>query len=209
MKTIVVIVISSFFCFASFGQNSIDDLKNNEVITKFFEERDYKSLLTILNLYDSWVIKQTGITEIDSAYHSFCENAKYNENMEKFKLKTKLPQKQLDSIMLKCHIDWTFKKLWVYNFMIMPNQIDTFEFFIMPNLDWSYGDFLNELLQEKDILAGYVESIKAAGEIPANQVLGLPWIHEHFDFEKLHYRLFFAIHFVTANYVVEYHKINP
>ncbi|MEE4197318.1 MAG: hypothetical protein V2I54_06710, partial [Bacteroidales bacterium] len=29
------------------------------------------------------------------------------------------------------------------------------------------------------------------------------------DFEKLHYRLFFALHFVTANYIVEYHKINP
>ncbi len=209
MKTTVAILISSIICFSSYGQNNLQDLKSDKLISKLFEEDDFNSLLTILNLYDSWVIKQTGIVEIDSAYHTFCENAKYNESVEEFILKTKLPQKQLDSIILKCHIDWTFKKLWVYDFMIMPNQIDTFEFFIMPNFDWKYGEFLNELLQEKDILTDYVKSIEAAGDITPSFIYGIPWTHEHFDFKELYSRLFFALHFITANYKVEYYKINP
>ena len=75
-------------------------------------------------------------------------------------------------------------------------------------MDWKYGDFLNELSRKYKPISLYVETIRAAGDIPPTLVISPALMHEKLNFKKLHCRLFYAIHFVTINYNVSYHKIN-
>jgi len=206
MKKTVVIIFLSILCFSSIGQNVLEDLRKDRIVNQIFEEKNYNSLLLILNLYDNWVTEKTGIFDIDSAYHVFSENVKYNNSIEDVWDKTKLPQCQLDSIILSCTMSRTFKRIWNYDFLQSDNQIDSFYVNLCINSELKYGDYLRELSKENEGINDYIVAIESAGCIPPTALLYAAWTHENYDFSKVHWRLFYAIHFVTINYKVVYFK---
>ena len=197
------VIFFLYSCTEMNPNNKVDGL-----LEAVFDENELESVTTILNFYDNWIVQNTGINKIDSAYITYFYRKEYNVDLEQFYEMYHIPQRQLDSIILICEEKWTFHNLWEYEYIRYKRVPDTLFVGLYPNIHGVYWRFVEALQKESDIITPYIESIESAGDYSHMLMYGIPLASKEIDFTKEYWRLFYALHFIAVNYNVRYARLN-
>jgi len=174
-------------------------LKNDKKINEIFNENEIEKLSEIISFFDGIVTKNTGIENIDSAYHNYCENLRYSESYDEFWKKIFMNKIEIQSFLNQMEKDELYKELWIKEYGLINNRTDTISIMLSPNWQGKYIDLIDCLIENDSIFIFYKESILASGTIPPSTVGGFHNIHPKMNFKDEKIRLIFALHFITIN----------
>lgn len=197
MKKAILYSIIVFIGLSScqyYDSNKLSDILK---VKEIFTEREINSMSEILIYFDNFINEATGISDIDSAYHRYCENLRYNNSYEEFWNKLKVNRIENDQFIKTLKKNDVFEEFWNVGFETDHETGDTVGFYLLPNINGKYIELLNYLCGDYPELIEYKESILAAGAIPPTIVGGFQNIHSKLDFSNEKVRLFVALHYIT------------
>jgi len=197
MKNIILFLII-FFGLISCHKKESQKLTDNTYIQEIFTKNEIKTLIKILDYFDSLVKESTKIQNIDSAYHIYCENLQSYNSPDELWNKLLENQNKTYNFIKTIENQQVFRELWNKNYLI-KYKTDTIGYYLNPNINGKYLKLLNYLLKKDSIYISYKEDILSCGAIPPTLILCFSYSHKKFDFNDEVIRLFTALHFITIN----------
>ena len=187
------------FCVVFLGQ-LMSFRKSDDVLTKFFNQAELKTIEKIIQFYDDYVVLQTdNQLPIDKAYIAYLEKMKTSikkaDDFDKF-----LPliedriefYKTLDKKILSEFYDIKdtlrirFRGENEPNIVYSPYSFDL-------NLNGKYYDFIKELSLRNDFFKNYYETIQVAGDIAPTIYPLIIYENNKIDFDNREERLVIII----------------
>jgi len=195
IKTGIIIILTLVLIKCSSIENpnkSLDLVLKNE-----FNQDEIKELKEILYFFDKIVLAQTKIDLIDSAYHRYMENLRYNESIEEFGTMLFIDKLKIDSFINNFRDNEIFDRIWKFEYGTDITRKDTLLTQLIPNQQGDYFILLDKAIENDTIFKYYKNSLIDSGAIGPYIVGGFQNIHERLDFNNEIIRLIVAIHYIS------------
>ena len=195
VKIGIIITLTLFFIKCSSIENpdkSIDSILKNE-----FNQGEIKELKGIIDFFDNTVLAQTKIDLIDSAYHRYMENLRYNESWNEFETKLMIDKSKIDSFINDYKNNEIFGRIWKIEYGTDRTRKDTLSTELIPNQQGDYFILLDKAIENDTIFNDYKNSLIMGGAIVPSLVAGFQNVHERLDFNNEIIRLIVAIHYIS------------
>ncbi len=203
IKTGIIIILTIFLIKCNTIDNqdkSIDSIFKNE-----FNQKEINELKEVIDFFDKTLKTTTKIDTVDSAYHRYMENLRYNESWDDFETKLMTNKSKIDSFIVDYKKNAMFDRIWKIEYGTDRTRKDTLSTELIPNQEGDYFVLLDKAIENDTIFNEYKKSLIMSGTIPPTLVVGFQNIHEKLDFNNELVRLIVAIHYISK---ISYNKLD-
>ena len=203
MKTYFILILFLGIISCTNTQNNSDDITiDQDYFSKAYEpflEEDIHTLNSLLIFFDSLVMKRSGVSFPDSAYHCYMENIRYKDSYLSIINELNKDKPKVDSFLLEIGSSSVFPRIFHKSYFYANREMtDTVGYIYNPNFQSSYMILLKAAVTTDSTFSDYAKSLAPfGGTIPPSVVSGYQHSHPELDLLNDTIRLVTAIHYIS------------